>query len=236
MKKQHYRHIEKIRAKENNGLYGAWRREFCAKYRELLIQARNNIYNSLVNTLTSKGEKITCRNGCSYCCSHYIAVPLAHSIVIVDYLYNRKELLKKFINNYEKWCHKAYEISDLIDYTRLRSFSASMQINDIIAVTRPLSMRYLEMAIPCPFLENDTCIIYAVRPLPCSGQYSVTPPDWCAPAKIEKAVIYQLVPGDEDLLKMLQLAGPQLMTYEITLPIMIYKLLIEGVSSIINPS
>jgi Fe-S-cluster containining protein len=237
MAKHRYRQIEKIEkieAKENIGLYGAWRREYCEKYRELLIQVRSNSYNSLVKTLASKGEKITCRKECTYCCFHYVAVPLAHGIVIVDYLYNRKELLKIFIHDYEKWRHKGCNISNIIDHTRIQAFSSSMPINDIIAVTRPLSTRYREMDIPCPFLVNNTCLIYAVRPLPCSGQYSVSPPDWCALATEEKAVIHQLVPDDEDLLKILQLAAPQLMLYEVSLPIMIYKLLTEGASSIIS--
>jgi Fe-S-cluster containining protein len=231
MAKHLYRQIEKIEAKENTGSYGAWRREFCKKYRELLVQSRNNSYNSLVKTLTSKGETISCRKECTYCCFHYVAAPLAHGIVIVDYLYNRKESLKRFIHNYEKWRHKGYDISSINDHTRVQAFSSSMPINDIIEVTRPLSIRYLEMDIPCPFLLNNACLIYAVRPLPCSGQYSVSPTDWCVPASEQKAVIYQLIPDDEDLIAIVQLADPQLMLYEVTLPILIYKLLTEGVSS-----
>jgi Fe-S-cluster containining protein len=232
MAKRHlHRKIEKIEAKENIGSYGAWRREFCGKYRELLIQARKNSYNSLVKKLASKGKTISCRKECTYCCFHYVAAPLAHGIVIVDYLYDRKELLKQFIQNYKKWCHKGYDISNSNDHTRTQAFSSSMPINDIIEVTRPFSMRYLEMGIPCPFLVNNICLIYAVRPLPCSGQYSVSPPEWCDPTTEKKAEIYQLVPDDDDLMKMLHLADPQLMLYEVTLPIMIYKLLTEGVSS-----
>jgi Fe-S-cluster containining protein len=232
MAKHLQRQIAKIETKENAGSYGAWRREFCKKYRDLLAQSRNNSFNSLVKTLDSKGETISCRKGCTYCCSHYVAVPLAHGIVIVDYLYNRKESLKQFVLNYEKWRNKGYEISHINDQTRIQAFSSSLPINDIIEVTRPLSLRYLEMDITCPFLLNNTCLIYAVRPLPCSGQYSVSPADWCAPSSGKKAAIYQLVPDDEDLMRILQLADPRLMLYELTLPIMIYKLLTEGVSSV----
>lgn len=232
MSKKHlYRQIEKIEAKENIGAYGAWRREFCRKYRELLIQARDNSYNSLVKRLAAKGKAISCRKECSYCCFHYVAVPLAHGIVIVDYLYNSRELLKKFIDNYKKWRHKGYDVSNSNDHTRIQAFSSSMAIDDIIEVTRPFSMRYLEMGIPCPFLVNNSCSIYAVRPLPCSGQYSVSPPEWCNTATDKEAEIYQVVPDDDDLMKILQLGDPQLMLYEVTLPIMIYKLLTEGVLS-----
>lgn len=234
MAKHRNRKVETVQAKENAGPYGAWRRGFCANYREVLTRARDNSYNALVDTLASQGGKITCRKGCTHCCSHYVAVPLAHGIVIVDYLYGRKELLKNFIQNYETWRHKGLALSKSIDSTRTRAFSSSLPIQDIIAVTRPLSMRYLEMGIPCPFLANDACVIYPVRPMPCAGQYSVSPPGWCAPGSPEHAVIHQLVPGDEDLLELARLAGPHLMTHEITLPILIYRLLTEGASSVLS--
>ncbi len=230
MAKTRYRQIEKTEAIENAGSYGTWRRELCRKYRELLIQTRNNSYNALLKTLASKGEAVSCRKGCTHCCFHYVAVPLTHGMAIADYLYDKKEALKKFIHNYEKWCHKGYDISNVIDQTRAHAFASAVPINDIIALTRPLSMRYLEMGIACPFLEKDTCLIYPVRPLPCSGQFSVTPEDWCNHKAEENPVIYQLVPDDEDLLKILQLADPKMMVYEITLPIMIYRLLTQGSS------
>ena len=234
MAKHRNRQIETVQEKEHAGPCGAWRRDFCAKYRELLARARDNSYHALADTLASRGEKITCRKGCTHCCHHYVAAPLAHGIVIVDYLYGRKELLKGFIQNYETWRHRGHALSNSIDSTRTRAFSSSLPIRDIITVTRPLSMRYLEMGIPCPFLVNDSCVIYPVRPMPCAGQYSVSPPDWCAPGSREQAVIHQLVPDDEDLLEILRLAGPHLMTHEVTLPILIYRLLTEGVSSVLS--
>jgi Fe-S-cluster containining protein len=159
---------------------------------------------------------------------------LAHDIVIVDDLYDRKPVLRTFIRNYERWRHKGEAISKALDETRARAFASSMSIHEIIAVTRPLSMRYLESRIPCPFLEEEACLIYAVRPFPCSGQFSVSPPEWCSPAAAQDAVIHQLVTGDEDLLKFLELAGPGLMVSEMTLPTLIYRLLTEGASSVIR--
>jgi len=236
MTKHLHRHIEKIEEKENADSYGAWRRDFCGQYREVLIRARANSYSALEKRLASKGGKISCRKGCTWCCFHYVAVPLAHGIVIVDYLYHRKKVLKKFIENYERWHNKGYHVSNTVDETRMRAFSSSMPINDIIAVTRPLSMRYLEMNIPCPFLEQDSCLIYAVRPLPCSGHYSVSPPEWCSLDREEEPVIHHLITDDEDLLSFLELAGPRLMVYELTLPVMIYRLLTEGSASLIQSS
>ena len=122
----------------------------------------------------------------------------------VEILQKLQNCCLQFIHNYKKWRQKGYDISTSNDHTRNQAFSSSMPIDDIIKVTRPLSMRYLEMEIPCPFLVNDTCYIYAVRPLPCSGQYSVSPPDWCALVTENKAEIHQVIPDDDDLMKFLK--------------------------------
>ena len=234
MVKRLSRQFKKIRTNEEIGSYGAWRKEFCAKYHELLIRTRNNTYNSLLATLSSRAERITCRMGCTYCCFHYVAVSIGHGIVIVDYLYKRKELLKLFVDNYEKWHHKGHYISDRIDRTRIHAFSSSMPIDRVIAVTRPLCERYLEMNIQCPFLVNSECCIYDVRPLPCAGHYSVSPPDWCASVTQQEPVIHQLIPNDEDLSEITLLADPRLTLYELTLPTMIYRLLTEGSPAIMT--
>ena len=234
MVKSRSRQIKKIEAKENIGSYGTWRKEFCKKYLEMLIRIRKNTLNSFVETLTSKGEMITCRKGCAYCCFEHVTVSVAHGIVIVDYLYKRKELLKQFVNNYEKWRHKGYNISDSIDRTRIQASSSSMPINSVMAAIGPLSARYVDMNIQCPFLVDNSCFIYDVRPLPCAGHYSVSPPDWCAPVNPQKPTIHQLIPNEEDLSKIVLLVDPRFILYELTLPIMIYKLLTEGSSSIVT--
>ncbi len=232
--KRRYRQIEKIEAKENHGTYGQWRKNFCIEYQALLARSRDNTYNALLKRLALKGEKITCHKGCTHCCFHYVAVPLAHGMVIVDYLYKQRQKLKQFIQSYDKWRHQGLNISNRIDRERARAFSLSMPVNDIIAGTRPLSAQYFEANITCPFLVNQTCLIYNIRPFPCSGQYSVTPPDLCAPDIADKAVIYQLVHDDEDLIKFLELAGADLMVNEMTLPIMVYRLLTQGASSVLD--
>ena len=228
------RQFKKTEAKENRGSYGAWRKEFCRKYLEMLIRLRKNTYNSFVETLTSKGEMITCRKGCVYCCFEHVTVSAAHGIVIVEYLYKKPELLKQFVHNYEKWRHKGRNISDSIDRIRIQAASSLMPIDSVMAAIGPLSARYVDMDIPCPFLVDNRCFIYNVRPLPCSGHYSVSPPAWCAPDTSQNPIVHQLIPTKEDLANIVLLADPRYILYELTLPTMIYKLLTEGSLSVIK--
>ena len=224
--------IRRTEDRERKGSHGLWRKEFCRKYHGLLTRSRENSFNSLVESLSTEGQAISCRTGCTYCCYHYVAVSLAQGIVIVDYLYKRKALLKQFIDNYETWRRDGKSISDNIDRIRIRALSSSIPMHQIIADTRPLSTRYFDTNIRCPFLVDDKCSIYEVRPSSCSGHHSVSPPDWCAPATQQKPVIRHSLPDDEDLIEIIQLADPRLTLYELTLPTMVYRLLTEGSSAI----
>jgi len=104
--------IRRAEDREKKGSHGLWRKEFCRKYQSQIIKTREKSFNSLLELLSAKGKSITCRAGCTYCCYHYVAVSLAQGIVIVDYLYKRKELLIQFLENYEKWCIDGQSISD----------------------------------------------------------------------------------------------------------------------------
>lgn len=41
-------------------------------------------------------------------------------------------------------------------------------------------MRYFQQQIACPFLEHESCTIYAERPLVCREYHVTSPPEHCA--------------------------------------------------------
>jgi len=172
--------------------------------------------------------------GCTYCCYHYVTVSLAQGIVIVDHLYNRKDLLKQFLDSYETWRKDGESISADIDRIRIHALSSSIPTHQVFTDTRDLSARYLAKNIRCPFLVDDKCSIYPVRPLSCSGHHSVSPPDWCAPAAQKQPDIQHATAADEDLIAMIQLADSRLTLYELALPTMVYRLLTEGSSALMT--
>ena len=226
--------IRRTEDREKKGSHGAWRREFCSKQSELLNRTRGNSFRSLTETLSAQGESISCRQGCTYCCYHYVAVSLAQGIVIVDYLYRNKALLKQFLDNYETWCKDGEAISDSIDRIRIQALQSSVPTDQIMADTRSLSKQYLDSHIACPFLADDKCSIYEVRPMSCSSHHSVSPPECCAPESQKKPVIRHSMPDDEDLIEMIRLADPRMTLYELTLPTMVYRLLTKGSSAIMT--
>jgi hypothetical protein len=90
------------------------------------------------------------------------------------------------------------------------------------------------MNIPCPFLVDDACFIYVARPLACSGHYATTPPACCALGSLRPPVVHHRIPGDSDLLRMVRLADARLVMYELSLPIMVYRLLSEGSAALMD--
>ncbi|MBI5896892.1 MAG: YkgJ family cysteine cluster protein [Desulfobacterales bacterium] len=222
------RQIKKIEKKESKGQLGQWRRSFCKTYPELLVEIRRHTHQSLTATLAEKGEQITCRKGCTYCCHHYVTVSLAHGIAIVDFLYQHGQRLREFISSYEKWHEGGYAIAAGIDHERLQAQASHMPVDRVLRDTRPLSAHYLDMNIPCSFLAGDICSIYDVRPLSCSGHYAISPPADCAPNSPQPPTVHHLIPQDRDLMQLVRLADARLAIYELSLPIMIHRLLHEG--------
>jgi len=220
--------IRRIEDKENKGSHGSWRREFCKRYTKQLGQGRENAFNALLTTLSAEGEAISCREGCTHCCYHYVTVSLAQGIVIVDHLYKRKDLLKRFLDRYDEWHKRAESLSDGIDRIRTQALSSSAPIDQVIAETRPLSNRYFASNIPCPFLASDRCSIYPLRPPSCSAHHAVSPPDWCATDSQQAPEIRRSVLEDKDVINLVQLADPRLSLFELSLPTMVYRLLTEG--------
>ena len=220
--------VTRTEARENKGSYGSWRGEFCRKYAALLDATRDNTYRSLQASVSAEGRQISCRKGCTFCCHHYVSVSLAQGMVIVAHLYRRKDLLQQFLDRYEEWREKAGSISEAIDGIRNQALSSSTPIARVIDDTRPLSTRYFKANIRCPFLVDDLCSIYPVRPLACSGHHSVSPPEWCAPDSHQQPEIRRMTPDDRDLMGLIRVADPWLTLFELTLPTMVYRLLTEG--------
>ncbi|MBE0597309.1 MAG: YkgJ family cysteine cluster protein [Desulfuromonadales bacterium] len=226
--------IRTIESRENKGSHGAWRKEFCRHYLQVLSRIRSNTQETLAATLALQGERITCREGCTYCCHHYVTVSAAHGIAIVEHLYQRKDLLLLFLQHYEKWQAKGAAIGADIDRIRNEALAAAKPMPEVVNVTRPLASRYFERNIPCPFLVGSRCSIYEVRPLVCSGHCAASPPGWCAPGSPQEPVVHNLVPQDEDLMAIMRLVDPRLVLYELTLPVMVYTLLHEGSSPVLT--
>jgi hypothetical protein len=61
----------------------------------------------------AKGERMTCRKGCFFCCLLHVEATIQECEVIVYYLYQNEDALKSFLKNYPRWRNKIRENGDI---------------------------------------------------------------------------------------------------------------------------
>ena len=138
----------------------------------------------------SIGKEITCKKGCSACCAQFIAARLEECDAIVIYLYLYPELMNRFLKKYDDW-HEKITSGDNI----LKKISRTYQ--KVLKTSLPedkkrfelLALEYARKHALCPFLNNDECIIYPVRPYTCSTYTIISDKKYCDPNLPEEEYI-----------------------------------------------
>lgn len=226
--------LARVERKEKKGRYGGKRQKICKDYLASLSRIQSKADQMFAEAATVQSKEPGCRPGCAYCCYHYVTVSAVHGMVIVDYLYQNKSILAQFIHNYEEWRAAAANLVDTLDRKRNSALQASEQVTSIIASTRSLSESYFLNQIACPFLLDNQCSIYPVRPLSCSGHYSLSPSEQCSPEASSKPDIFKVIPEDEDLTHMLSFVDAEFLLFELALPTMVHRLLFKGSKYVMN--
>lgn len=124
----------------------------------LLRKAKKDINNSNelsiailseINSAMKEAEYIACHKGCSHCCYLRVFVYDYELVSIQNYMDNK--MFKK----------QSDEIisSVKIQYEKVKNMTME---------------EHHRTNIKCPFLINDTCSIYPVRPVSCAGYHSLS--------------------------------------------------------------
>jgi Fe-S-cluster containining protein len=165
------------------GESGKRRREFCVEYTQHKQEALAGLTSGLREEASQRGKAITCGKGCSACCYVYVVASLQECDAISYYLYQHREVLDHFLNAYKAWRSGIEgERDNFFEISRLQQkrMSGDNAAQDDGAFDAEL-IKYAGLNLPCPFLKNNACTIYEVRPYVCAGLVSITPREWCAP-------------------------------------------------------
>jgi hypothetical protein len=173
------------------GKLGLQRKAFCIDYiknkkRNLLLVERSQAKKTM-----EAGKSITCRKGCHFCCMAYVEASIQECEAIVYFLYENKEALSTFLQNYPKWRKEIKKNGDLFrNMTPCRNvdFKTIKSQDDQIITQRfeEENKRYYQQNILCPFFHNSLCSIYEVRPYTCTALVSTSPPGWCRPESLNE--------------------------------------------------
>lgn len=174
-----------VRARQEaySGKLGRRRRDFCQVYTDHKKSAITGLAEGLRKEARKLGAGISCVKGCSACCNVYVVATLQECEAIVYHLYHHDGALSHFLRSYEIWRGGIENIRDtFFEISRLQQkrMSHENMPPDDRAFDAGL-VRYAEMGLPCPFLLDNACSIYEVRPYVCAGLVSVSPRDWCRP-------------------------------------------------------
>ena len=223
------RQLADIERSARQGDYGAWRKEFCRKYREVMTRICRTAVEEQRAYIVSVGATASCHKGCVYCCSHYVSVSLAHGLVITDYLYTHPELQGSFLRRYDKWRRATEENVALQELEQYTTFSPTVR-----RTPQALLDDYAKLNVPCPFLTEKACSIYPVRPICCASYTAISPPDYCQPDCANLAVICEAVPSVEGLRELAMLGERALTMHQESLPSLVYRLLTEGLPEVMR--
>ncbi|OOG55650.1 YkgJ family cysteine cluster protein [Rhodanobacter sp. C03] len=139
----------------------------------LLRGLTDAVVDSAVEKSTAQGNPISCRKGCGACCRQLvpIAPAEAHRLrQVVDAMPEprRSEVLARF-----EAARAKLAASGMLE--RLRAPARMDETS-----RRQLGIDYFRNGVACPFLEQESCSIYAERPLACREYLVTSPTEHCA--------------------------------------------------------
>ena len=183
------------------GKLGRSRELFCITYLKHKKNIINNIVNGQIQDATYKQNTITCSKKCTYstCCMEYVEATIQECELIVYYLYNHKEALSNYIKNYQSWRTKVVQNGDLYKqgekiWGEITTFrKPTLDDNQLM---ERLHESHFQLHVPCPFLSNNLCTIYDVRPYTCVGYYSTSPIELCSKESLIPPQIHYYQPID----------------------------------------
>ena len=140
-----------------------------------VIQALDDsLIAGVASQLAEAGRKISCKAGCGACCRQMVPISIFEAEALAAWIRTlpearRQELAGRF--------HQALlklSAAGLIDRMVNEDWLAET------ASARQLALEYFYQRVPCPFLEDESCSIYPIRPLVCREYLVSSPPEYCS--------------------------------------------------------
>lgn len=135
----------------------------------------NALQDETYRTVAAMGRPVTCGRGCGACCNHLVMLGEPEALALLRSLRTlpddrRAQVDARFRAGLER-LESAGLMPDL--YAAFTREAGNAQR------LAEMQAAYWELAIPCPFLDDGACGIYAERPLVCRQYAMTSPPAAC---------------------------------------------------------
>ncbi|HEX8712049.1 MAG TPA: YkgJ family cysteine cluster protein [Terracidiphilus sp.] len=135
-----------------------------------------------VTTATTMGKHLSCREGCGACCRQPVPITPVEARAIAEWIEQQPMERQAALRERFRQAAARLEQSGIAEGFR-RSGSRENG-----ASLHELGLRYFELGIPCPFLEEERCTIHEIRPLRCREYLVVSPAENCAQPRSKEIV------------------------------------------------
>jgi Fe-S-cluster containining protein len=136
------------------------------------------VVGETVKAVERAGESISCKAGCGACCRNLVAISEVEARRIAKVVAEmpeprRTQVLERFAAGRQQL--------DRAGLLRRLRYNDKLTDDDYLK----LCIDYFEQGVACPFLENESCGIYAERPITCREYLVTSPAEYCSSPKTE---------------------------------------------------
>lgn len=122
----------------------------------------------IASALNATLPEVSCKAGCSACCSHPIYISILEGIHLFRHLTSRGHWTPSMRRRLEQHAERTFDLPAEV---------------------------WLLLDLPCPLLEKGRCIAYADRPFTCHTLYATTDPKFCHPHRLPDARFVERTPA-----------------------------------------
>ncbi|MGE0826405.1 MAG: YkgJ family cysteine cluster protein [Candidatus Binatia bacterium] len=145
--------------------------------RQLLPVAQafaDKVVDAAIQASESQGAKISCKKGCGACCRQLVPIAETEAHHIRDVITALPEPRRTEIR--ARFSAAQRKLADAGLLEKLQEPSRQWEAGESVT----FGLTYFAQGIPCPFLEDGACSIYADRPIACREYLVTSPAENCA--------------------------------------------------------
>lgn len=139
-----------------------------------LVQAFTDaVVDSAIKGVEAQGQRVSCTAGCGACCRQLVPISEVEARHVRDLIDGLPEPRRTEIRARFAEARRRLEEAGLLEKLLSRDRWTDGEGGSF-------GLRYFQQGIPCPFLEAESCSIYADRPVACREYLVTSPAENCA--------------------------------------------------------
>ena len=149
-----------------------------AKLSDMIPLARllsAKIISTIKEHIANSGDTIACHANCSHCCRYLVPLTIPEAMRLTEEVTAMAEWERRFVDESTLLTARC-----LLKLTPKHSLEKITNVeNETGFNLKDLSDWYSRMNLPCPFLLNNLCTFYELRPIACREHLAIGPASNC---------------------------------------------------------